>query len=112
MAKATRSGLIGPLRHKLSLEAVTTGRDEGGGAIESWTELARLWGAVDPSPGTEPFQADARRPTMPVSITVRSWPGLTPGNRLRLGNRIFSIVGVVDPDGRGRFLTCTCTETM
>jgi SPP1 family predicted phage head-tail adaptor len=106
--------VIGPLRHNLALERVSIARDEGGGAVETWSEVARVWGAVEATGGSLPFLADAHRARTTHRIMLRWRSDVSTADRLRLGtgptSRLFRIATIADPDGRRRALTCACEE--
>lgn len=99
---------IGKLRHRLSLEAASRTEDGGGGAISSWTEVVRLWGAVEAVSGREAIAADRVSGHVDDLVTIRYREGVTPGMRFRRGPQLFHITAVMDKDGRKRFLACEC----
>ena len=43
---------IGRLRHRLTLETASRTPDGGGGAVETWTAVAQVWGRIVPTGGT------------------------------------------------------------
>ena len=102
--------MIGRLRHRLTLEAAERTADGGGGASETWTSIAQVWGRIRPLGGTEVFESDALTGRLSHEIVVRYWAGVVPAMRLRHGDRIFEIVAVADIDERHRWLRCTCVE--
>jgi len=101
---------VGRLRHRLILEAVSRSPDGGGGAAESWTTVAQLWGRIRPTGGAEVFDADGLSGRISHEITLRHRPGVTPAMRLSTGLRRFEIVAVMDVDERRRWLKCLCVE--
>ena len=42
---------IGMLRHQVSLQSPTNTTDTGGGAVKTWTTLAKLWANISRSVG-------------------------------------------------------------
>ena len=101
---------IGKLRHRLRLERPWRTADGGGGAALAWEAIAELWGAVETASGGEHMSADRLSgQTQPV-ITIRYRDDIAPTMRFALGERLFQIRAVLDPDGRGRFLRCLCEE--
>lgn len=101
---------IGKLRHRLTLEAPSRTEDGGGGAIPGWDAVAELWGAIESGSGDERIGADRVTGERQAVIVVRHRDGVGPSQRFRLGERLFHIRAVLDPDGRRRFLRCLCEE--
>lgn len=101
---------IGALRHRLSLESVTLTPDGGGGATETWSALAEMWGSITPVSGGEGVTAEAIRGSVTHTIHIRHRNDIEPAMRLRAGDRTFEITAIVDPDERRRFLACHCRE--
>lgn len=106
-----------PLRlsHNLVLEAPTEVPDGTGGFTAGWQVLGTLWAELSPRSGRE-VQGEAG----PVArgryrITVRGAPeGASgrplPGQRFRLGGRVFDILSVSERDLAERYLACEAQE--
>lgn len=101
---------IGRLRHRLILESASRTPDGGGGAAETWTTVAQVWGRVEPTGGTEIADADGLAGRISHAITLRYRAGVTPAMRLVSGSRRFEIMAVIDIDERNRWLKCLCVE--
>ena len=101
---------IGRLRHRLTLEAASRTPDGGGGAVESWTTVAQLWGRIEPTGGAEIADADGLGGRITHDITLRYRAGVMPAMRLVSGGRRFEIMAVIDIDERRRWLRCLCVE--
>lgn len=101
---------IGELRARLVLEEPVRTPDGGGGASESWVEVATVWGRIEGRPGGETVQADRVTATLTHTITIRYRAGVVPQMRFRLETRIFHILSVVDIEDRDRRLICRCEE--
>ncbi|MCR9240347.1 MAG: phage head closure protein [Rhodobiaceae bacterium] len=102
--------MIADLRHRLVLEERISIPDGGGGAGESWTEVATLWAAMHQKSGREREAADRLGAHATTDFTIRYRSGVTTDMRFRLGARHFNIRSVLDVDGRRRWLRCTCAE--
>jgi len=102
--------VIADLRHRLVLEERVSVADGGGGATESWTELATVWAAMQPKSGQEREAADRLGARATTDITIRYRGDVTTDMRLRQGARHFNIRAVQDADGCRRWLKCTCEE--
>jgi head-tail adaptor len=103
------------LNRSLTLEEPLQVSDNAGGFVTSWSILGILWAALKP--------ASARETTsfgLPVSramyrITVRAAATSSPrrpkpGQRMRIGIRLFLIEAVTEYDGDARYLTCMAKE--
>lgn len=102
--------MIADLRHRLVLEERISIADGGGGASESWSEVATLWAAMHQKSGREREAADRLGAHTITEITIRYRAGVTTDMRFRLGARHFNIRSVLDVDGRHRWFKCTCAE--
>jgi SPP1 family predicted phage head-tail adaptor len=101
---------IGRLRHRLTLETASSTPDDGGGAVETWTSVAQLWGHIAPTGGSEIADADGLGGRITHEITLRHRSGVTPAMRFVSGSRRFEIMAVIDIDERRRWLKCLCME--
>jgi SPP1 family predicted phage head-tail adaptor len=101
---------IGRLRHRLTLESAIRTPDGGGGAAETWTTVAQVWGQIRPTGGSEGFDADTVAGRISHEITLRYRADVVPAMRLVSGNRNFEIMAVIDIDERRRWLKCLCVE--
>lgn len=104
------AGRIGELRHIVTLEAPSRTPDEGGGGSESWNAVATLWAAIRATGGGESDLADSLRGRVSHEVVIRNRADVAPAKRFRLGARVFHILAVRDPDGRGRFMSCLAEE--
>lgn len=101
----------GRLRNELALEACLPVADIIGGYQETWTEIATVFGMIEPVSATSVFGAGQPLETVTHRITIRHRSGVESGMRLRRQDRIFEIVTVHDPDDSGRYLMCRVRET-
>ena len=100
----------GALRSELALQATTPVPDGLGGHMESWAEIATVFGgssrsrrrAVSARPDRR--DGDASRDDALAEWCRRS------GMRFVRQDRIFDIVTVHDPDDTGRYLVCRARE--
>lgn len=101
---------IGAMRHRLVIEQVARLADDGGGAVETWTALGEVWGAVVPVSGAERIGGEALSGDVTHVVHLRHRPDLQPAMRMRLGTRLLEILAVIDVDERRRRLRCLCRE--
>lgn len=109
----------GKLRHRISIETVSTSRDAYGQTGEADGEytsvpFATVWGQVQDLSGRELYAAEEMHSQITVRITCRFFPGIVPAMIARVPmdqrTRVFDIMSVVDPDGRRRTLDLECKE--
>ena len=101
---------IGQHRQRLTLEAPARTADGSGGAIETWTALADVYAAVEPTSGGERVAADRISGHISHEIWLRPRADLVPNLRFRQGARIFLIHAVLAVDDRNRRVKCLCEE--
>ena len=100
----------GTLRSELALEACSTVADGLGGHAEDWTEIATIFGRIEPVSAQSIFGADQTLETVTHRVTMRRRDGVASGMRFRKQGRIFAILTVHDPDETGRYLVCRTKE--
>lgn len=100
----------GQLRTEFALEAATRAPDGLGGHAESWTEVATLFGRLEPVAAGVRFGAGQALETVTHRVTIRRRAGIESGMRLAKGARRFTIVSVHDPDESGRYLVLRTRE--
>lgn len=80
-------------RHRLVIEErQETGRDKYSDPYYEWTEVATVWGEVDPLRGREFFASRQIQAEQTHRISFRYIKGIKPTMRIRWGERIFEIV--------------------
>ena len=105
--------MIGPLRHRLTIEAGNPSDDGQGGQSDPWASpitVATVWGRIQPLRGAErphAGQLDARHSHR---ITIRYREDVTTAQRVRRGTRIFNIRVVSNRAERDRWLDLLCEE--
>lgn len=100
--------------HRLVLESPVRTPDGGGGFALSWAEAGALWGEIEVRGAVEPALGDrpAARVTHRITLRAELGPGRRPepGQRFRLGARIFAILGVAEGDPAGATLIVHAEE--
>lgn len=100
----------GALRSELSLQACTTVPDGMGGHTQSWSEIATVFGRVEPVSATAIYGPDQTVETVTHRVTLRWRSGVAAGMRFARQGRNFDIVTVHDPDDTGRYIVCRTKE--
>ena len=93
----------GKLRHRLVLEAPVESDDGAGGVVRTYENFATVWAAIEPLALAEQVAAEALGARLTHRITIRTGYDLTLRHRFKLGERIFRIAAIRDPDESGRF---------
>lgn len=102
----------GKLRHKVTLQSLTTGQDSAGAATESWSNFATsIWASVEPLSGREYFQAQQVASETSIRVRIRYRAGIVPTMRVVYGSRKFEILAIIDPEERHREIQLMCSET-
>lgn len=103
----------GKLRHRVTLQEYTAGRDSFNAEIEQWIDIATLWAAIEPVSGDEQYQqrADQVLAIRQVRIRIRQRPELDRAKlRVIHGERIFDVQAVeIDPTLK-RQMVLVCEE--
>jgi SPP1 family predicted phage head-tail adaptor len=100
----------GQMTARLALEQAVPEPDGQGGAVLAWTEIAALWAKIEPVSSAVSERGGAEVGTITHRIWLRFRAGVSAGQRLRKGARLFAVKLVQDPDETGRYLTCLCEE--
>ncbi|OPX99508.1 MAG: Phage head-tail joining protein [Syntrophorhabdus sp. PtaB.Bin047] len=101
---------IGDLNKRISLEYPTNVADGMGGFTVTWAEAFSCYAAVWPVSAKETAQAMAETMTISHRIRIRYRDGIRSSWRLKLGNRYFNIVSIINPNEAGRWLDIMCKE--
>jgi len=100
----------GRLRLRLTLETATATPDGAGGSTLSWITVATVPADVVPVRSDEREVGEGLADLTLQRIVIRKRSDVSAGDRFRLGERLFRIRSVSDPEEDGRFLVCLCEE--
>lgn len=85
----------GKLRHRVSIERVSLIQDATTGAmVEMWTEIAKVWAAVEPLSAREFVQSAAGQSEVTARITIRT-RDVQPTDRIIHRGTVYNIRGVL-----------------
>ena len=98
------------MRHRVTIQAQSRVSDGMGGSTVTWTDMATVYAAVWPIRGLR--QVDAQQLEGKVTHQIRMWyrDGVTVANRLKMGNSIFVIYSVINPDHKNITLEIMAKE--
>jgi SPP1 family predicted phage head-tail adaptor len=102
----------GDLRHKITLQTVTAARTGTGGITETVATYAERWAKVEALRSIEFFAAKQVNSERALRFTVRYDSGITAKMRILYETRTYHIEGLMDLDGRQRWLTLLAVEDL
>jgi SPP1 family predicted phage head-tail adaptor len=87
----------GELKQRIELQ-IPTRSQSSGEWIDTYTTQATIWGAVEPLSGNRLFLAQQANSQVQGVVRIRYRSGVTPKMRLKLGERIFQIISIINRD--------------
>ena len=100
----------GKLRHKITIEQLTTVHGGDGGTTETWQKFIEASAAIEPLSGREMFAAGVERSEVTNRIRLRYRKGITAAMRVVYKKRMFDIQAVIDIRSEHRELHLMCKE--
>jgi SPP1 family predicted phage head-tail adaptor len=91
----------GTLKNRVTFKQLTSGQDEIGQPVQTWTDVATVWADIRHLSGVESIKADAETSIVKASIRIRRRTGLNAGMRAYFGTVIYEIKAVL-PDEQSR----------
>lgn len=102
----------GRLRHRVTIQQSDESQGGAGGKVEAWSDLAEVWGAVEPLRGREFIDAHATQAAIDTRIRIRYRAGITPKMRVTWDTHMYDIQAVINLDTRNRELHLMCQEVL
>lgn len=96
------------LNNQITIQQRTSATDALGQPVETWSDLAVVWGEIRHVSGMQQIKADAEISTVRASIKVYQRADITAAMRVLHGSTTYDIKAVL-PDALGRvymFLVC------
>ena len=101
---------IGARRWSFTLEAPIDTPDDIGGVSRVYSPVAIIRGRLTDIGVAPSFRGDQQAQNVTHEIAFRARAGLSAQMRLRLGARIFQIIGLGAIDEKGLFMKALCEE--
>lgn len=98
---------IGKLRHRIEIQKKDRIPDGGGGWIDGWATVARVWAQVQGISGREYLQAMAVESTVSWRVYIRHRTDITPAFRIVHGDVVLNIRAVLATNDN-TYLTLMC----
>lgn len=102
----------GRLDKRVTLRSKVVAQDAWGAPVETWSDVATVWAAIEPLSGREFFAAAQVQAEQLTRITIRHRSGVTPSLRVVWGDRSFDVQAVIDWRERHEFLQLMCRELL
>jgi len=90
-----KSGLM---RYRVEVQEISSTPDALGQPTITWNTTQTVYAQIMPLTARELYFTKTVRPETTHRITLRYFAGLTSANRLKMGSRIFNIVGLINQD--------------
>lgn len=100
----------GELRHRVTVQKVTTLVDRFGDPKPTYSPLATVWASVEPLTAREVLQAGEAAADVTHRVRLRYMPGVSSMGRVVFGDRTFEVTSVINPEERNRELVLLCQE--
>lgn len=102
----------GSLRHRIEIHELVSVQDEDSGNFtETWPLFSDAWASARPSTVREIQAAGGEVTRTSVTFTLRYLAGIKRSMRIRHGERLFNIEGVLeDPDSGREYMMLPCSE--
>lgn len=110
MLSRKAAGEPGRLRLRLVLEKPVAAPDGAGGRTLGWNAVGIVAAELIPVRPEERGVGDGIADLTLHKVVIRHRGDVEPGDRFRLGQRTFLILGVTDPEEDGRYLVCLAEE--
>ena len=101
----------GRLRHRVTIQEKVVTRDTFGEEVITWTDVATVWGSVEPMRGREFMEGRQVEAEVSTRIRIRYFPdGVEPEDRVSYDGRVFDILAVIEVEERHREMQLMCRE--
>lgn len=99
------------LRSEIKIKTRSSGYDEAGQPVDTWTTFATVRADIRHLSGTETIKADAITAIVRSSIRIRYLPGVTPGMIVETSASTYAIRAVMPDVNKSRFIDLACETT-
>lgn len=103
---------IGPLRHRITLQARTLVQNPATGEmVPTWTDWAKVWARIDYLSARDLIAAQAVQSKITARIVIRYRPGVLATMRILHRGKIYSLEGALPDNKSGvEYLTLPVSE--
>lgn len=98
----------GRLDQRVTLQQKSVTRDDIGGEVVTWVDVATLWAAVQPVRGREYIALRAAQSDITTKITIRYRSGVTTAMRIVWNGHAMDIAEAININGGNHTLELMC----
>lgn len=102
----------GKYRHVIVIEKLDKNKNKYGEPTNKWIEFLQVRAAIYPISGREFFLAEKVNSEVTHKINIRYIKGLTPDMRIKFGDRLFSIISIINFQERNTELQILTKELL
>src|SRR4030042_4845782 len=102
----------GDLKHQIIIQQPVKSKNAMGEWIETFETWATVWGAIEPASGATFYAARQLDSKVDGRIRIRYRTGIKPTMRILFGERVLSIVSVIQPKENHRELHLMYSEAL
>lgn len=102
---------VADFRHRVTLQTLTETADGSGGFTSSWADTVSVWASITPASGYERAQGQQLEAIITHKMMMRYMAGLNTKQRIKFGDRYFSITSIINLDEANRFLQIMAAES-
>jgi len=102
--------LVNRLDKRVTILRSEESTGEYGGPVESWSEVCKVWAAIEPLRGQEFFAAFRESAVVTTRIRIRYREGINRTMIVRHGGLEFEILHIIHPNLDKRELQLMCKE--
>ena len=96
----------GRLRHRITVQNIADSQDEIGGAVQTWSDAAKVWASIETLRGVELQNMQMLSPRVSHKIRLRYLSGFTERNRILFGDKIYHVEFINNVDKRNKVIEC------
>lgn len=100
----------GLMRYIVTVQKIGTGENEFGEPENQWADVVSLRASISPVSGREFAEGFKEHSQLTHKVTIRYNKAVKPHMRLKLGDRIFDILHIIDPWEMHQEMTLMCRE--
>jgi len=103
----------GILNKRITIQRLVAGSpavNSFGEPQNTWTDLAEVWGSVEPVQGREFWAQQQVQAEITIRVRIRYLSTVTAGMRVLYGSRILDIGSVIDPKEKHVEMQLMCSE--
>jgi SPP1 family predicted phage head-tail adaptor len=98
----------GKLNSRIKLQSLSSGQDSIGQPVQTWTDVATVWGNIKHLSGNSAIKSDADTSLVKASIRIRRRTDINAGMRVLFGSISYDIKAVLPDEQAKQHLDLVC----